>query len=85
MYQYVEGRGRDCFPLPETMLRSIYTVQVLSSDDNAKSYTDDTFDHLYDFIYFSHDLEVYLNGLGFRGDAAARTGFFRFDFSNKSW
>lgn len=79
MYQYVEGRGRDCFPLPELMLRSNYTVQVLSSDDNAKS-----FDHLYDFIYFSHDLEVYLNGLGFRGDAAARTGSFQFDFSNKS-
>ena len=57
----VEGRGRGCIPPPETMLRSNYTVLVLSSDDNAKLYTDDTIDYLYDF-FFSHDLMVLASG-----------------------
>lgn len=51
VYQYVEVRGRGYFPSPEPMLRSKYTEQVvLSPDENAKSYTDDTNDCLYDFI-----------------------------------
>ena len=51
LYQYVEVRGRGYFPLPETMLRSNYTLLVvLSSDEIAKSYSDDTRDCLYDFI-----------------------------------
>ena len=45
------GAGSGYFPLPETMLRSNYTLLVvLSSDENANSYTDDTSDCLYDFI-----------------------------------